>query len=100
MFVIYYKKISKIEEKSIESINPLSPSKEKLKNLLDHFQNGRFIEAETLAKSISKEFPFHQFAWKILGAVFKHTGRINESITFMYKSVQLDPQDAEAHNNL
>ena len=25
----------------------------------------------------------HQFAWKILGAVFKQTGRLSESITFM-----------------
>ena len=85
---------------TIENINTSSPPKEKLKNLLDHFQDEKFIEAETLAKSITKEFPSHQFAWKILGAVFKHTGRINEAITFMHKSVQLDPQDAEAHNNL
>ena len=85
---------------TIENINLLSPPKDKLKNLLDHFKNERFIEAETLATSITKEFPLHQFAWKILGAVFKQTGRINESVTFMHKSVQLDPQDAEAHNNL
>ena len=26
-----------------------------MKNLLDHYQNGRFIEAEILAKSITKE---------------------------------------------
>ena len=68
-----------------ENINNLSPSKEKLTNLLDHFHNGRFIEAELLAKSITKEFPSHQFAWKILGAVFKQTGRINEAISFMLK---------------
>lgn len=41
----------------------------------------------------------HQFAWKILGAVFKKTGRLSESKAFMRKSVQLNPLDAEAHNN-
>ena len=41
----------------------------------------------------------HQFAWKILGAVFKQTGRISESITYMHKSLLLNPLDAEAHNN-
>ena len=41
----------------------------------------------------------HQFAWKILGAVFKQTGRLSESKAFMRKSVQLNPLDAEAHNN-
>ncbi len=65
-----------------------------------HYQNGRFIEAETLALSITKEFPLHQFSWKILGAVYKHTGRITDSVNFMQKSVQLEPKDAEAHNNL
>ena len=77
-----------------ENINPLSPSNEKLTNLLDHFQNGKFIEAEVIAKSLTKEFPSHQFAWTILGAVFKQTGRINEAINFMLKSVKLAPQDA------
>ena len=41
----------------------------------------------------------NQFAWKILGAVFKQTGRLSESKAFMRKSVQLNPLDAEAHNN-
>ena len=41
----------------------------------------------------------HQFAWKILGAVFKQTGRISESTTFMDMSLKLNPLDAEAHNN-
>ena len=59
-----------MRKKTIKNFNSLSPSKEQLKNLLDHFQNGRFTEAEILAKSITKEFPFHQFAWKILGVVF------------------------------
>ena len=94
------KKLTKLKEMTTENINLLSPSKEKLTNLLDHFKNGRIIEAEVLAKSITKEFPSDQFAWKILGAVFKQTGRINESIIFMHRSVELDPQDAEAHNNL
>ncbi len=67
---------------------------------MQHYQNGRFFEAETLATTITKEFPLHQFAWKILGAVFKRTGRITESIIFMQKSVQINPKDAEAQNNL
>ena len=66
---------------------------------MEHYQNERFFEAERLATSISREFPMHQFAWKILGAVFKQTGRISESITYMQKSLQLNPLDAEAHNN-
>ncbi len=67
---------------------------------MDYYQNGKLIKVETLAKSITKEFPLHQFAWKILGAVFKQTGRVSESLIFMQESVKLNPHDAEAHNNL
>ena len=84
----------------VENITPISPSKEKLNILLEHYQNGRFSDAENLAISITNEFPLHQFSWKVLGAVLKQTGRITESLTFMHKSVQIAPQDAEAHNNM
>ena len=49
---------------------------------------------------LSLEFPKHIFAWKVLAAVLKQTGRINESLIVSQKSVQLDPHDAKAHNNL
>ena len=48
---------------------------------------------------MTREFPLHQFAWKILGAVLKDTGRVKESLTYMHKSMQINPLDAEAHNN-
>ena len=51
-------------------------------------------------ESFKKEFPNHQFAWKVLGAVLKQTGRIADSLIPMQKSAQLTPQDAEAHSNL
>ena len=50
--------------------------------------------------SITQDFPKHQFAWKVLGAVLKQTGRVIDSLTAMQKSVKLAPQDAEAHSNL
>ena len=51
---------------------------------------------ENLAVSITNEFPKHQFAWKVLGALLKQTGRVIDSLTAMQKSVQLAPQDADA----
>jgi len=77
-----------------------NPSQEQLTSLLEHYQNGRFNDAEKLAVSITKEFPKHQFGWKVLGAVLKQTGRVIDSLTAMQKSVKLAPQDAEAHSNL
>jgi tetratricopeptide (TPR) repeat protein len=83
-----------------QNLKAISPSDTEIKSLLEHYQNGRYDDAEKLAKSITQEFPKHQFGWKVLGAVLIQTGRIADSLTPMQKSVQLVPQDAEAHNNL
>jgi tetratricopeptide (TPR) repeat protein/SAM-dependent methyltransferase len=97
------KKLAKIQKhkmKKKQNLNAISPSESEIKNLLEHYQNGQYNDAEKLAKSITHQFPEHQFAWKALGAVLKETGRISESLASFQKAVQLAPQDAEAHSNL
>ena len=76
------------------------PSEDQLRRLIEHYKKGRFSEAEKLAISLTQQFPKHQFAWKVLGASFKQTGRLSESLITNQKSVQLSPKDAEAHYNL
>ena len=83
-----------------QNLKANNPSQQQLSSLLEFYQNGRFDDAEKLAVSITNEFPKHQFGWKVLGAVLKQTGRVIDSLTAMQKSVQLAPQDAEAHSNL
>jgi tetratricopeptide (TPR) repeat protein len=77
-----------------------SPSQELKNLLLNHYQNGQYHDAEKLAESITEEFPEHQFAWKILGAVFGQSGRNAEAVTANQTAVSLSPQDAEAYSNL
>jgi Flp pilus assembly protein TadD len=81
-------------------VNFKKPSPKQLNSLAKYYQTGLYENAEKLSLSITKEFPEHQFAWKVLGAVLKETGRISEALTTCQKSVQLDPQDSEAHKNL
>ena len=81
-------------------VNFLEPSQQQLNSLLEHYQTGRYADAEKLSLSITQEFPEHQFAWKVLAIVLKLTGRISESLVASQKSVQLGPLNAEAHNNL
>ena len=81
-------------------INASKPPQQQLNSLLKLYQTKHYSEAEKLAISITQEFPKHQFAWKVLAAVLKQTGRINESLIISQKSLQLEPKDAEAHNNL
>jgi len=83
-----------------QNLKANNPSQQQLTILLEHYQNGRLSDAEKLATSISHEFPSHNFSWKILGAVFKATGRNSEAVNANQTSVTLSPQDAEAHSNL
>ena len=82
------------------NVNSLNPSQQQLSILLEHYQSGRYDDAEELALSITKKFPKHQFAWKVIGVVFKKLGRMHESLIASQQSVQLAPQDEEAHNSL
>ena len=83
-----------------ETVVSLSPSQEQLSSLLEHYQSGRFSDAEKLATTISKDFPNHPFSWKVLGAVLGATGRKSEALNANQTAVALFPQDAAAHYNL
>ena len=81
-------------------VNFKKPSQQQLNSLLELYQTGRYVDAEKLSVSITEEFPKHPFAWKVLAVVLKQNKRLNESLVASQKSVQLNPQDAEAHSNL
>ena len=83
-----------------ENVGSANPPQELMNSLAEHYQNGRFGDAEKLAVEITQEFPTDQFAWKVLGAVFGATGRKSEAVDANQTAVALSPQDAEAHNNL
>ena len=82
------------------NVNSLEPSQQQLNGLLEHYQAGRYVEAEKLSISITQEFPEHPFAWKVLAVVLNLNGKLRESLVASQKCVQLEPQDGAAHNNL
>ena len=76
------------------------PYYSELKILLEHYQNGRYEDAEKLALILTDKFPTHPFGWKVLGALLNQTGRISEGLIACQKSVTLAPENSEAHYNL
>jgi Flp pilus assembly protein TadD len=82
------------------TVDSASPSQLHLNSLLEYYQTGRLSDAEKLALSFTKEFPKHQFGWKVLGALLGQTGRKPEAVNANQEAVALSPQDAEAHSNL
>ena len=69
-----------------------NPSKQQLDSLLDHYQRGRFVEAEELATSLTRDFPNHPFGWKVLGAILGQAGRNAEALVANQKAVDLSPK--------
>jgi len=64
------------------------------------FNKGKFKEAETVARAVTKDFPEEGFGWKCLGAAVKSQGRTEDSLEPMQRAASLLPDDAEAHSNL
>lgn len=87
------------QQLATETENP-TPRRSDLNRLLAGYQNGRHDEAEKSALALTRHFPRHPFGWKVLGAIFQKSGRISDALLANQKSVELDPRDAEAHNNL
>ena len=83
-----------------DTVDRFSPPQQQLKGLLEHYQNRQLDDAEKLAISITCEFPKHQLAWKVLGAILTAMGRTSEAVEAKEKATKLVPKDAESHNNL
>ena len=93
------KKLAILLHKSKGKADLKEPSQVQLSSLLGHYQKGRYYEAEKLARSLSIQFPHHILSWKILGAVLKKTDRLSEAVFIGEKTIQVTPEDAEAHFN-
>jgi tetratricopeptide (TPR) repeat protein len=94
------KKLQAVLSQSKDVTDTKVPSQAQVNTLREHYQNGRFGDAEKLAISVTHEFPQHQFSWKVLGAVLGATGRNSEAVDANQTAVALSPQDAAAHSNL
>ena len=88
------------KKKAKKNLKGISPSQAEIDNLTHQYQTGLYGDAEKLALSITERFPEHEFSWKALGVILGETGRFSESLVPNQKTVQLAPQDAEAHSNL
>ena len=77
-----------------------SPSKIELNTLLEFYQKGQHDLAYNLATTLTQQYPNHPIGWKVMGALFKKTGRLQDSVIANQKVLEISPNDAEAHSNL
>jgi protein O-GlcNAc transferase len=91
-------------ERNLKQAEPTSlqkaPSQVEENTLIDIFNTERYVEAERLALAMTNTYPDFAVGWMVLGATLRQMGRKEDALMPMQKSVQLCPNDAEAHNNL
>lgn len=83
-----------------QNISGPAPSQETLNELLELYRKSSFKKAEKLARRLSKKFPQHQIAWKVLGAILLQIGNAAEAVQVNKRAIELAPSDFEALNNL
>ncbi|MGY8984124.1 MAG: tetratricopeptide repeat protein [Sphingomonadales bacterium] len=76
------------------------PAKKKIDDMLANYENGEYEVAKGLALLITQTFPNYQLSWKLLGVIYQQSGKFNKALVVNKKSLKLNPNDAEAHNNL
>jgi tetratricopeptide (TPR) repeat protein len=68
--------------------------------LLAMINQGRFVEARALARSMTERHPERGLGWKVLGALLWSEKDQDSALTAMRTAVRLLPKDAEALRNL
>ncbi|MHB9101235.1 MAG: tetratricopeptide repeat protein [Sulfuricella sp.] len=75
-----------------------TPPPDKINRLVAFFNAGRYVELESQARLLLEQYPDSGFGWKALGASLKAQGK--DSLPALQKATELEPGNAEAHNNL
>ncbi|HCI53427.1 MAG TPA: hypothetical protein DE312_08970 [Gallionella sp.] len=76
------------------------PSRAQIDHLVMLFGQHRYAEAAGLARQMTERYPAHEFGWKALGAALKQLGHTEDALAAMLRSVEISPDDVEAHYNL
>ena len=73
---------------------------EKIKELINFFNQGKFEEVLGEAKSITEKYSETYKAWNILGATYYQMGLLEEAKDAYKKCISIKPDYAEAYSNL
>lgn len=75
-----------------------APPQAVVQKIVNLFSSGHYAEMEILAKELVTQFPAWAPGWRALGGAMKIQGK--GGIAELRHAVELDPRDAEGHNNL
>ena len=79
---------------------PAQPSEEERSRVLALRSEGRYGEAEAMARAFTARFPGDARSWRLLSGLLRLQGRFNEALQAIRSAVQLTADDPEAHFEL
>lgn len=82
----------------IETAIASTPTAQETQHVIDLYQAGHHAELEAASHSLTQRYPDSDFAWSVLGTALQLQGK--DAFEALQKTVQLAPNDAEAHGNL
>ena len=71
-----------------------------IKEILDYFKSGKFDIAKKETALLIKKFPNNHFLYNLFGAILAGQKKLDESIVYFEKSIEISPNYADAYNNL
>ena len=77
-----------------------NPTQEDIKFILELFNLNKLIEAKDQINKLIIKFPHSSILFNIMGAVLAGQGNLNEATQNYKKSLEINPDYAQAHNNL
>jgi len=95
------------EENRLESVapalanrQPCSPTRSEQDALIELFNQGRYAEAEALARGLTEQYPEAMFGWKSLGTILVKSNRHEAALPPLLEANRLAPGNAECINSL
>ncbi len=73
---------------------------DKLAQALEHHRAGRFSEAEQIYRELHRSRPSRPDVAHLLGLVSHQLGKTPTAIDMLHLATELDPDNADAHNDL
>ncbi|NHQ94268.1 tetratricopeptide repeat protein [Janthinobacterium lividum] len=82
----------------IETAIASTPTAQETQHVIELYQAGHHAELEVASHALTQRYPDSDFAWSVLGTALQLQGK--DAFEALQKTVQLAPNDAEAHGNL
>lgn len=77
-----------------------NPSRQEVETLIALFRGARFEESLAGARRFVRTWPHLGFGWTMSGASCHALGRLEEAVQDYRRALEVEPGNAEAHNNL